>query len=58
MYWSRSRLHAKVAWPALHDAELDIIQGDRSKLIDKVREAQIMWHEAAAERVEAWRRTL
>lgn len=56
--WPRLQSQAKVAWPALHDAELEVVQGDRERLIDKVRDAQSMSHEAATEEVEAWRQGL
>lgn len=56
--WGDLQKHAKQAWPALHPAELEIIDGDRDRLIDKVRDAQSMSHEAAAKEVEAWRRHL
>ena len=58
MDWPRLRSHAKRAWPALHEAELEVVQGDRGRLIDKVRDAHHLSHEAAAEEVEAWRRSL
>lgn len=56
--WDNVKHQAKRSWPSLHEAELEVIDGNRSKLIDKVRDAQSMSHEAAAEEVEAWRRSL
>lgn len=56
--WEDVKGRAKEAWPSLHPAELEVINGDRSRLVDKVRDAQSMSHEAAVEEVEAWRRNL
>ena len=52
--WNAFKPQAKRAWPGLHDAELEVVGGRREKLIDKVRDAQSVSHEAATREVDAW----
>ena len=44
--------------PRLDDAELEVVGGDRGKLIDKVRDAQSLSHEEAEVEVDSWANNL
>ena len=52
--WDTYKQDAKRTWPRLDDAELEVANGDRGKLIDKVRDAQSISHEEAEVEVDSW----
>jgi uncharacterized protein YjbJ (UPF0337 family) len=58
LHWQELKSKAKQAWPRLTDAELDVINGDVARLIDKVRDSQHVSQEEAQEEVEAWLKSL
>ncbi|HEX7022500.1 MAG TPA: hypothetical protein VF171_06560 [Trueperaceae bacterium] len=56
--WDQLKDDAKQAWPHLTEAELEVVHGQRDKLVDKVRDREHMSHEAAQMEVDSWQRSL
>ena len=56
--WDTHKQDAKKTWPRLNDAELEVANGDRGKLVDKVRDAQSISNEEAETEVDSWAENL
>lgn len=56
--WSDYKDDAKRTWPKLQAAELEVVGGERAKLVDKVRDAQGVSHEDAEKQVDTWAENL
>ena len=54
-HWNTYKQDAKKIWPRLQDAELD---GDRTKLIDKLRDAHNLPQKEAETQVDTWAESL
>ena len=52
--WGTYKQDAKKTWPRLVDAELEVVNGDRGKLVDKVRDAQGLSNKEAETEVDGW----
>lgn len=52
--WDTYKQDAKKTWPRLDDAELEVVNGDRGKLVDKVRDAQGLSNKEAETEVDGW----
>ena len=58
MNWNAHMGVAKQRWTRLQDAELEVVSGDRDKLVNKVRDAYHLPHEEAETQVDTWAENL